>query len=270
MRVMAAARVLALSVLVLAVLGSVRLAHAEDDAALLQALRAGGVAVLVRHAQTVPGAGDPPGFRFEDCATQRNLSEPGRAQAQRFGAEILSAQDVIAIRRHDPYRIVVLSDNTEVATQAVLIASGMQVRQLEAPGVTDLVGMGVYYGAALSEAATYRDKQIYVVGGGPEWPVPTAATEMYNPATDSWATMADMPTERTGVWAAALNGRIYVLGGLGWENEAVATAEEFDPARNSWRRVADMPTARFLLAAETVGGKVYAIGGAATRIHPHP
>jgi phosphohistidine phosphatase SixA len=61
-------------------------ARADDEAALVQALRAGGVAVLVRHAQTVPGTGDPPGFRLEDCATQRNLSEAGRAQAQRFGA----------------------------------------------------------------------------------------------------------------------------------------------------------------------------------------
>lgn len=56
-------------------------------------LRAGGVAILLRHAQTVPGLGDPPGFRLGDCATQRNLSEEGRRQSRRIGAA-LEAQGV--------------------------------------------------------------------------------------------------------------------------------------------------------------------------------
>jgi hypothetical protein len=50
------------------------------------ALRRGGVAVLLRHAATEPGIGDPPGFRLDDCSTQRNLSDEGRAQARRIGA----------------------------------------------------------------------------------------------------------------------------------------------------------------------------------------
>lgn len=50
------------------------------------ALRRGGVAVLLRHAATEPGIGDPPGFRLGVCATQRQLSEQGRAQSQRIGA----------------------------------------------------------------------------------------------------------------------------------------------------------------------------------------
>ncbi|QTN22973.1 histidine phosphatase family protein [Rhizobacter sp. AJA081-3] len=58
-------------------------APAVDAAA---ALRRGGVAVLLRHAATEPGIGDPPGFRLDDCATQRQLSEQGRAQSQRIGA----------------------------------------------------------------------------------------------------------------------------------------------------------------------------------------
>ena len=57
-------------------------AAAQDIWALLAK---GGQVVLVRHAQTTPGTGDPPGFRLEDCATQRNLSEEGRAQARRLG-----------------------------------------------------------------------------------------------------------------------------------------------------------------------------------------
>lgn len=60
---------------------------AQEDA-LWQALRAGGVAILLRHAQTEPGTGDPPGFRIGDCATQRNLSLEGRRQAERIGASL--------------------------------------------------------------------------------------------------------------------------------------------------------------------------------------
>ena len=54
--------------------------------AVWEGLRGGGHVVLIRHAATEPGVGDPPGFRLEDCATQRNLSEAGRAEARRIGA----------------------------------------------------------------------------------------------------------------------------------------------------------------------------------------
>ena len=54
------------------------------------ALRQGGVLILMRHAITEPGTGDPPGFRADDCTTQRNLSAQGRAQAQRFGTMLAS------------------------------------------------------------------------------------------------------------------------------------------------------------------------------------
>lgn len=58
---------------------------------LLDALRAGGCVVLLRHARTVPGVGDPPGFRLGDCRTQRNLSDDGRAQARRIGESLRQA-----------------------------------------------------------------------------------------------------------------------------------------------------------------------------------
>ena len=57
--------------------------HAEE--ALWDALRGGGHVLYIRHSQTTPGVGDPPGFRLEDCSTQRNLSDEGRAQARRMG-----------------------------------------------------------------------------------------------------------------------------------------------------------------------------------------
>lgn len=61
-------------------------ARAVASEALWTLLKAGGQVVVVRHASTMPGVGDPPGFRLDDCATQRNLSEEGRREAARIGA----------------------------------------------------------------------------------------------------------------------------------------------------------------------------------------
>jgi len=57
--------------------------HANEE--LWNVLREGGHVILIRHAATVPGVGDPPGFRLDDCATQRNLSDQGRSQAVAIG-----------------------------------------------------------------------------------------------------------------------------------------------------------------------------------------
>jgi phosphohistidine phosphatase SixA len=67
----------------LAVLASFPLAAADE--ALWALLKAGGQVVLVRHALTTPGTGDPPGMKLDDCSTQRNLSDEGRAEARRLG-----------------------------------------------------------------------------------------------------------------------------------------------------------------------------------------
>ena len=68
-------------------------ACAQDTAAVWAGLRAGGHVALVRHAGTVGGAGDPPGFRLDDCATQRNLTLKGRGEARRLG-ELFRIQEV--------------------------------------------------------------------------------------------------------------------------------------------------------------------------------
>jgi broad specificity phosphatase PhoE len=62
---------------------------ARADEAIWLRVVAGGCAILMRHARTTPGIGDPPEFRLEDCSTQRNLSDAGRAQARRFGDEFV-------------------------------------------------------------------------------------------------------------------------------------------------------------------------------------
>ena len=69
------------------------------------------------------------------------------------------------MRVDDPYRYVTLNDGTELSCHALLISTGISVRRLDVPGIDRLAGAGVYYGAAVTEAAYYREQQIFVVGG---------------------------------------------------------------------------------------------------------
>ena len=85
-------------------------------------------------------------------------------QARRFGVEILSPQEVRGMRIEDPYRIVTLADGSEVGCHALLIATGVSWRKLDVPGVERLTGAGVYYGAAMTEAISCKDEDVYVVG----------------------------------------------------------------------------------------------------------
>jgi hypothetical protein len=72
-------------------------ALAQESDALAARLHGGGLVLLIRHAQTTPGVGDPPGFRLDDCSTQRNLSEAGRDQARAWG-EWLRRNDIATTR----------------------------------------------------------------------------------------------------------------------------------------------------------------------------
>ncbi len=101
---------------------------------------------------------------FPSGVTGADLAQRAASQARRFGAEILSVQ-ASGIRREDPYRVVRLTDGSEVSCYAVVVTTGMSVRTLEAPGIEPLIGIGVYYGAAMTEAATYKDRDVCVVGG---------------------------------------------------------------------------------------------------------
>jgi thioredoxin reductase (NADPH) len=94
-----------------------------------------------------------------------DLAHRATAQAIRLGAEILTAQEVTQVRVEDPYRFITLSDGTELSCRALLIATGVSVRQLTVPGIAELTGAGVYYGAALTEAAHYQGQHVFVVGG---------------------------------------------------------------------------------------------------------
>ena len=103
--------------------------------------------------------GFPTGISGDDLA-RRAVS-----QAKRFGVEILSAQEAKQVFVKDSYRIVKLSDDTEVSCHAVLIATGASFHTLKMPGADTLTGAGIYYGAAYTEAINYRDQNVFVVGG---------------------------------------------------------------------------------------------------------
>ena len=95
----------------------------------------------------------------------RDLARRAVVQAKRFGVEILAPQTVVGMRPEGSYRIIRLADNSEISCHALMIASGVQWRRLEAPGIDRLQGAGVYYGGGTSEAVDCKGEIVYVVGG---------------------------------------------------------------------------------------------------------
>ena len=94
-----------------------------------------------------------------------DLAKRATDQSIRLGCEILTPQEVVSVRVDDPYKIVTLGNGQEITCKALLIATGVSLRKLEAPGVDELTGAGIYYGAALTEAVNFKDKPVFVVGG---------------------------------------------------------------------------------------------------------
>jgi thioredoxin reductase (NADPH) len=101
---------------------------------------------------------------FPSGITGADLGRRAHAQASRFGAEFLT-QRVTSLRVEGQYRILQLADGREVSSHAVLLATGVHYRKLEIPGAERLAGRGIYYGAALVEAAACKDEEVFVVGG---------------------------------------------------------------------------------------------------------
>jgi thioredoxin reductase (NADPH) len=93
-----------------------------------------------------------------------DLARRGVAQARRLGTEFLTGE-VASVRLNDTYKIVRLADGTEVNCLALLIATGVQYRRLDVPGVERLTGAGIYYGGALSEAISTGGEDVYIAGG---------------------------------------------------------------------------------------------------------
>jgi thioredoxin reductase (NADPH) len=94
-----------------------------------------------------------------------DLARRAVVQAKRFGVEILAPQEAVGVRIEGPYRIIKLADGNEISCHALMIASGVQWRRLESPGVDRLQGAGVYYGGGSTEALSCKGEMVYVVGG---------------------------------------------------------------------------------------------------------
>jgi thioredoxin reductase (NADPH) len=129
-----------------------------------------GIRVLVIEKQAPGGqAGNSPKIEnylgFPSGLSGMDLARRAITQVKRFGAEIISTQSADAVKVKDSYRVTVLSDGSEVNSKAVLIATGARFRRLEIPGIDELIGAGVYYGAAYTEALNYKDQPVIVVGG---------------------------------------------------------------------------------------------------------
>ncbi len=92
------------------------------------------------------------------------LARRAVTQAKRFGTELLS-QEVKKLAIDGTYRVIEMQDGSRLNTQALILAMGVQWRQLDVPGVDRLQGAGVYYGGGLTEAIACQDETIFVVGG---------------------------------------------------------------------------------------------------------
>src|SRR5246500_834307 len=94
-----------------------------------------------------------------------DLARRAVVQAQRFGVEILAPQEAVGVRTEGSYRIIKLADDSEISCHALMIATGVQWRRLEAPGVDRLQGAGIYYGGGATEAMSCKGEIVYVIGG---------------------------------------------------------------------------------------------------------
>ena len=93
-----------------------------------------------------------------------DLTRRAVAQAKRFGVEILAAE-ATKVRVENNYRFIEFSNGSQISCHALLIATGVQWRKLDVPGIERLTGAGVYYGAAQTEAFSCRDEDVFIIGG---------------------------------------------------------------------------------------------------------
>ncbi|CAA9499727.1 MAG: Thioredoxin reductase [uncultured Segetibacter sp.] len=103
---------------------------------------------------------------FPSGLSGSDLTRRAVTQASRFGAEFLSPQDVKEINEKDGYKCITIDGGSRINTRTIVITTGVDYRKLETKGVGTFTGAGIYYGAAVTEAASCKDKQVYIVGGG--------------------------------------------------------------------------------------------------------
>jgi thioredoxin reductase (NADPH) len=101
---------------------------------------------------------------FPDGVSGAQLTDRARRQAERFGAELVTTRDVVALEANGSARTVRFADGGSVDAHTVILATGVSYRQLPAPGCDGLTGRGVFYGSALTQAAACKDEDVYIVG----------------------------------------------------------------------------------------------------------
>jgi thioredoxin reductase (NADPH) len=94
-----------------------------------------------------------------------DLARRAVAQARRFGAEFIAPASAVRLQACDPYRLLHLQDGERLTATAVVLAPGVSYRRLDAEGIDEFSGKGVYYGAARAEAASCKSEDIVIVGG---------------------------------------------------------------------------------------------------------
>jgi thioredoxin reductase (NADPH) len=102
---------------------------------------------------------------FPDGVSGAQLTDRARRQAAKFGAEVLTTRDVTGLDVCGSARRVSFADGTTIDAHTIILATGVSYRQLQAPGLADLTGRGVYYGSALTEASACLGQDVYIVGG---------------------------------------------------------------------------------------------------------
>jgi thioredoxin reductase (NADPH) len=102
---------------------------------------------------------------FPDGVSGAQLTDRARRQATKFGAEVLTTRDVVGVEVCGSARRVTFADGASIDGHTVILATGVSYRRLDAPGLDDLTGRGVYYGSALTEATACLGQDVYVVGG---------------------------------------------------------------------------------------------------------
>jgi thioredoxin reductase (NADPH) len=102
---------------------------------------------------------------FPDGVSGAQLTDRARRQAIRFGAELLTAREVVKLETTGSARRLEFSDGSEISAHSVILATGVSYRTLEAPGVGELSGRGIYYGSATTEGPSCAGQEVYIIGG---------------------------------------------------------------------------------------------------------
>ncbi|WP_046494882.1 FAD-dependent oxidoreductase [Streptomyces odonnellii] len=102
---------------------------------------------------------------FPDGVSGSQLTNRARRQALKFGAEILSTREVVALEPAGAGRVLRFGEGSSITAHTVVLATGVSYRRLAAPSLEEFTGAGVFYGSAVTEAPTCSGEEVYMVGG---------------------------------------------------------------------------------------------------------